>query len=216
MWAGRLMQQFVCEFCKKICKNLNSLRNHTRLCRLNPNKQESNIKKFKDRNSIPWNKNKTGFTAWNKGKEGTFKGKHHSEKTKTQMSVSRSKLYESGWEPVCGRAKKYSYNSHIAGNIKVDGTWELEVAKYFDFINIEWKRNKNRFRYIKPDGKISTYQPDFIIKDYIYIEVKGYETDIDRAKWSQFNELLIILRKDDIDNIKMGGKPGGAWASLLS
>ena len=30
-----------CQFCGKLCKNLNSLTNHERLCKLNPNKQET-------------------------------------------------------------------------------------------------------------------------------------------------------------------------------
>lgn len=33
---------FHCQFCKRPCKNENSLRNHERLCRLNPNGEKSN------------------------------------------------------------------------------------------------------------------------------------------------------------------------------
>lgn len=47
-------QEFKCRYCNKICKNANSLRNHERLCKLNPNRS---ISKFED---IEWQKNKTG------------------------------------------------------------------------------------------------------------------------------------------------------------
>ena len=44
--------------------------------------------------------------------------------------------------------------------------------------------------------------PDFNIKDFnLFLEVKGYETDLDRCKWSQFNENLCVLRKEDIFNL---------------
>ena len=32
--------EYKCQYCGKICKNANSLRNHERLCKLNPNHQE--------------------------------------------------------------------------------------------------------------------------------------------------------------------------------
>ena len=35
----------LCKFCSKECKNENSLRNHERLCKLNPDKDESTMKK---------------------------------------------------------------------------------------------------------------------------------------------------------------------------
>ena len=34
-------KKFICKFCSKECKNDNSLRNHERLCKENPNRQES-------------------------------------------------------------------------------------------------------------------------------------------------------------------------------
>lgn len=119
------------------------------------------------------------------------------------MSLKKKELYASGWEPTCGRCKKYDYVSPIAGVIKVDGTWELATAQYLDSLNVIWSRNKKRFDYIKPNGIPSTYQPDFYVEDWkCYIEVKGYERDLDKAKWSQFPDKLIIWKKDKIFEIK--------------
>ena len=54
---------YICKFCGKECKNLNSLRNHERLCKQNPDKQESSLvkhnKMIKNGERIPWNKGKT-------------------------------------------------------------------------------------------------------------------------------------------------------------
>lgn len=192
-----------CKHCGKECKNENSLRNHERLCKENPNGQESSLLKYHQSGAslgkTPWNR---GLPAWNRGLPGTFTGKTHSDETKQKMSESKNELYASGWECKAGRCPKYDYSSPIAGEIKVDGSWELIFCKYADAAGLTWRRNKTRFTYIKPDGKSSTYQPDFYVDDWkSYVEVKGYETELDKAKWSQFVEQLRILRKKEISEL---------------
>ena len=126
----------------------------------------------------------------------------HSVQTKEVMAAKKNALYAAGWEPTCGRCKKYDYSSPIAGNIKVDGRWELELCCYLDAQNLTWSRNRKRFNYVKPDGKPSTYQPDFYVEEWGgYVEVKGYETDLDRCKWSQFPAPLKILRRKEIGEL---------------
>lgn len=130
-------------------------------------------------------------------------GKKHSNETKLKFSAGMNKRYASGWEPVCGRAKKYKHISPIAGEIYVDGTWELSFAQLLDRVNIPWDRNKKRFNYINLKSKKSTYQPDFFIPNWNkYIEVKGYKTDLDVCKWTQFNEPLLVVTKEHIKIIK--------------
>lgn len=88
--------------------------------------------------------------------------------------------------------------------IDLDGTWELEYAKYLDSNNIEWKRPKERFEYIF-ENKIRHYTPDFyIVQGDTYIEIKGYKTKKDDAKWKQFpkDKRLKVLFKEDL--IKIG------------
>jgi len=167
---------------------------------------------------------KKGYTPWNAGltkedvrihsmtekakatveQQGScWSGRNHSDETRRLMADKKNQLYASGWEPVCGRCKKYDYESPIAGKIKVDGTWELIVAKYLDSIGVKWKRNKTRFAYIKPDGTKSTYQPDFYVEDWdSFIEVKGYQTALDDAKWAQFPHKLEVWKKDKIKTLE--------------
>jgi hypothetical protein len=193
----------ICKFCSKECKNENSLRNHERLCKENPNKQKSSLSEYhksgESKGKPAWN---SGLPAWNRGLPGTFLGKSHSSATKEKMSNSKKELYASGWEPVCGRSKKYKHISPIAGEILVDGTWELKVAQHLDSLGVKWNRNRIRFNYTRPDGKAATYQPDFYVHDWSsFLEVKGYETELDRCKWSQFSEPLIIWRKKEIKDL---------------
>ena len=76
-----------------------------------------------------------------------------------------------------------------------------------------WKRNTERFAYINLSGKISHYTPDFYVEELGgYLEVKGYETELDRCKWKQFKNNLTIWKKDTIYNITESGQDGNAAA----
>ena len=47
--------KFICKYCGKECKNLNSLHNHERLCKQNPNRDESNFVKYNKSDHEPIN-----------------------------------------------------------------------------------------------------------------------------------------------------------------
>ena len=118
------------------------------------------------------------------------------------------KIYANGWMPKAGRCKKIKYISPIAGEVLLDGTWELAMAQWMDKSKLSWARNKKRFEYVKLDGKIGHYTPDFFVKEFDgYLEVKGYETELDRCKWSQFKAKLLVFRKGEIAIIKNGEVP---------
>jgi len=209
-----------CIYCKRECKNKNSQVNHQRYCQENPNRVLSPFAIHKrPKGTIPWNKGLTKENAPQLTRSDDMK-LHLSlvvkgialtpEKETLRRQKIRDKInkrYALGWESTAGRCVKYDYASPIAGKIKVDGTWELEVAKYFDRLGLTWNRNKKRFPYIKPDGKNATYQPDFFILEWnTFLEVKGYETDLDKCKWSQFKEPLLIWKKDEIAKIILDSK----------
>jgi hypothetical protein len=126
----------------------------------------------------------------------------HTAEFKEKQRNRILKRYEDGWMPKAGRCKKIKYESPVAGLISVDGTWELAVAKYLDKLKYNWRRNTKRFQYINLQGKISHYTPDFYVEELGgYLEVKGYETELDRCKWTQFKEKLTIWKKDVIIKI---------------
>lgn len=157
---------------------------------------------------------RAGKDAWNKGLKGDErcarpeqKGRRfgtsltgHSTETKQRLREVALKRHADGWDNKAGRCPKYKYSSPIAGEITVDGSWELATARYFDNMGYNWKRNKKRFSYIRPDGLKGFYTPDFYVEELSsYIEVKGYETDLDKAKWRQFKEPLQVWRQADLE-----------------
>lgn len=85
--------EYKCQYCRKICKNENSLRNHERLCKLNPNHQEH-----------------TGFNyGWTKGlSKETNEGLRH-------ISESLKKHYYKEFVPYhcenCGKLVEEKYGS---------------------------------------------------------------------------------------------------------
>lgn len=202
-----------CQYCNKDCKSRYSLKAHECLCLLNPNRIEHPKGAT---GKSPWNKGLTeetdarikrsvdGMREFWKNKPGSFTGRQHSPKTKQRVSESMKRAYQNGTRDVfCGRSKKYQYESPYAGNVSLDGTWELITAKWLDAQKILWQRNKTRFPYIHLNGKISTYLPDFYLTESkVYWEVKGYETKLDRCKWSQFTKPLVVIRKDKIKEMK--------------
>lgn len=209
---------YICKFCNKDCHNNGGLRAHEPYCKQNPNRINRSVSLLAGRKpGIPaWNKGLTAETSekvkqcketyrkhFNEGKfVGSQTGKKHTQEYKNKMSIITKKRHENGWDNKCGRALKYKYYSKIAGDITVDGSWELAVAKYLDDKHYNWKRNKKRFKYINLVGNEAFYTPDFYLTDEnIYIEVKGYETELDRCKWKQFPEILLVWKKQDLINL---------------
>lgn len=103
-------ENYICKFCGKVCKNANSLRNHERLCKENPNHQESYFKTHKNIriNKEPWNKGLTKETdvrvnkISNSIKDGiksgkiklSYLGKHLSEEHKQKISNSMKQAHK--------------------------------------------------------------------------------------------------------------------------
>jgi len=136
----------------------------------------------------------------NKGK-GSYKNFTPEQKLEHASRARENILarYESGWMPKAGQCKKIQYVSPIAGTVWVDGTWELAVAKWLDLKGYMWKRNTTRFPYTNLKGNLSHYTPDFYVEEMGgYLEIKGYETALDRCKWSQFSEPLVVWKKKDL------------------
>ena len=89
---------------------------------------------------------------------------------------------------VSGRTKIVEYNG-----VRLKGSWEVKVAKWLTLQNVAWQSEVNPQPYFWK-SKYHTYFPDFYISHLdLYIEVKGYKTDRDDAKWSQFKGILVII-----------------------
>lgn len=65
---------------------------------------------------------------------------------------------------------------------------EEAIASELDTKKVEYKFEKLKLNYVKPQ-KVHTYTPDFyLIKNNIYIETKGYFTSQDRQKMRLIKE----------------------------
>lgn len=173
---------------------------------------------YKNKNRIPWNKGLTKETdtrvkenaksVSNTYKSGksliwcTGKTKYTDLRIKKlSESISKTvykKIEDGTWHNSFSKSRTHEYNG-----MKFYGTWELKYAKYLDENFIKWIKNKDKFKYFF-DNKNRTYTPDFyLFGSDCYIEIKGYETEKDRAKWNQFpkNKKLVVLKGKELFNM---------------
>lgn len=157
---------FICKFCQIEFCSQKSVTGHECRCDANPEKIQQ------------WNAGKVGLqTAWNKGLPGTFTGLEHSTLSKQKISTSMN-----GNRNANHRGDRQSYYK----NIRMDSSWEVKTAKYFDEFGIDWKYNEQGYKL--SDGRV--YYPDFFIyKDMQFtklIEVKGYFREANKLKFELF------------------------------
>lgn len=198
------MELFICSYCCSERKNKNSWLNHERTCPSNPNRNYKNgmtgkigsnqFKKAKELGMAIPPGNMTG-------KPGTFTGKKHTDKTKKIMSEKRS-LNNKG-----GKSKWCEVNG-----IKVQGTWERNIASILTEKSINWMKpstTNHSFKY-QIDGKIKTYTPDFYLEsENVYLEIKGFWWGRDKEKMlsvlTQHPDVkIIIVEKNDYKRILDG------------
>lgn len=202
--------ELFCQFCSKACKNNNSQRNHERLCKSNPNKQEP-TKVFGKRS-------KPGGNKYTKAAKLGLPKPVVSDETREKISSankSRSKeltqsIGEKSSKTILEKAKNGEWHVSLAKNmhynyqgVDLHGTWELRLAMYMDDNKITWWRCDDIFEY-EFDGRTLSYQPDFYLPKFdLYIEVKGYATEKDFAKWNQFpkDRKLVVLKEYDLKDL---------------
>ena len=210
-----------CDHCGKTILNGGSLAVHEKYyCKLNPDRKE------KKSNFIEYNRRvKSGevqkeFTnqhlkAWANGtqvivseetrKKISDKAKHQvwTEERRQNHSLSmRNAVVEHpasySAHNVVGRTKRIEYNGMM-----VTGKWELEVAMFLDRKGVEWTNYVKPFKYFWGE-KIRNYFPDFYIPILdLYIEVKGFQTERDEAKWGVVENLMII-KDGEIKDLRKG------------
>jgi hypothetical protein len=173
----------------------------------------------------PWSTGGNTGGGWNKEKKyEECYGKKKAKKVKKKISESakksplvtggastkekekerRRKLSKNsgGYRKGGGRSNGCWYESPIAGEVWLDSSYELAYAKWLDENKVKWKRNTEKFGYLY-EGDEKNYIPDFyLVDENRYIEIKGFETEKDRAKWRDFPYKLEVLKKEDL--LKIG------------
>ena len=175
-----------CQFCDKIYEKSRALSNHERRCPNNSDRKLELITKDGMKRLIEAGENQA---KWDDEKRAKF------SKIMKKAVDSHPESYTTSNR---GRTKQIEYNG-----IKFQGNWELEFYKWTETINLYTERPLTGFKYIWEGER--TYFPDFYIPSLsLYVEVKGYETDRDKAKWDQFKNKLCILKKAELNKIKNG------------
>jgi len=209
---------FKCDYCDRVFNTKNARAQHSVRCSQNPDKMDLSYlagganfseynKKLKSGEIIKENKNQWSNSDYvmadstrqkiidsNTGKRWTLEEKaKHSERMKQAVEAYPESYTSSNR----GRTKQIIFDG-----IKFQGNWELNFYKWCICNKISCVRYEGSgFKY-EWNG-IRTYFPDFYLPEHnSYIEVKGFQTDRDSAKWNQFPEKLLIIKKDDIINIQ--------------
>jgi hypothetical protein len=201
-----------CKFCQDEKKNPNSLRNHERLCKSNPNRQISTAERpgFHS-NKRHGNQFTTGrilshaastiekirsscIKTWSQ-EELRQKQSQHKKEIMPSVVLKFPDSYSS--KNVCGRSKRIHFENEC-----FHSSWELIVAKWLTSNNIKWERKVSPISYVW-NGLNKLYFPDFYLPELdLFVEVKGYETERDRCKWNAVQN-LVVLKKNEIKQIQL-------------
>lgn len=168
-----------CSFCKKLCKNLNSLAQHECRCKENPQRRDFN---------------KLGLysSCINKGSN-----KYINPSIAKQSKTVIQKIHSGEISYVARSRCKYKFG--IYQGIPCDSSWELAFVIYCLDHDLDIQRNTKSFLY-EYEGTTHNYFPDFIVND-TYFEIKGYPSSKDLVKIEQFRKShkLVVIDSSSIN-----------------
>jgi len=177
-----------CKYCNKEYNKSGALKNHECRCASNPDRK---LQRPKDMEAYRVKKSIVTKQYYS----NIENRKKHSQRMR-QVVLQNPDSYSD--KNVVGRSKHFTVDE-----VRYNSTWEYKVAQYLTENNISWIRKGIKpISYYWNDGW-HLYFPDFYLTDYDkYVEVKGYETERDRAKWSQSDKPIIIIKQKEMDKIK--------------
>ncbi len=161
--------------------------------------------------------NRKGVSSWNAGLSGDPRLKHTAaaKQVMSELALARPKGWNAGvgeriaatvnqkvadgtWHTSLAKRMHYQYNGE-----SFHGSWEVAYAKFLDSVGTPWHRNTTKFSY-EFGGKTRRYTPDFYLPiEDVYVEIKGYKTEKDAAKWEQFPETLVVLMKEELEDMNV-------------
>jgi hypothetical protein len=183
------MKQPFCKYCKLTFDNLNTNQraNHSRWCEKNPkrnyyictltkaraaktNYENQFTKAKREGREVP--------VSPNKGKVGSFAGKTHSFETKQKMKE----------KALASSHRRLKKGTLLYKGVLLDSSWELELAKRLDELNVEWLR-PDPIKWLDQTGTSHNYFPDFYIPEWdLYLDPKNPQAV--RVQQHKLNMLL--------------------------
>lgn len=210
-------ENYICKFCGKICKNANSLRNHERLCKENPNqdvkslqKLRENVKKWNE-NHIAWNKGLTSETDERVKKYVNTRHEHYLNGELSELAYKhimsetvKQKISEKQKENYCGKSRyatarenRKSYAEQYFDTIFTDCEKNYHVDRFF--LDYAWIEKKV---YIEVDGE-QHYTETGLKHDKertVILEKLGWKC-LKRIRWSEYQKMNYDERKEFLENI---------------
>lgn len=204
---------FICRFCGAEKKNGNSLRNHERLCKENPNRQKSALMLYNEGGH-------KGHNQYTKAKElGLPKPEMTKEQRKViseRMKVNNPSRREEVRKKLSDAAKRNNFGgwhtsrSFDYNGTKLDSSYEVKFAEDLDKNKIKWSRPKPLLYRLNDEEH--RYYPDFYLDDYgVYVDTKNDYlinhvnpkygiTDVEKIKLvsQQNNVKIYILDKNNL------------------
>lgn len=211
----------VCKHCKSefdiSSRPSGWMANHSRWCDQNPKRNEYRTGSMRAVLAMNAKRKETGITnqytkakiegskvpeSKLKGLPGFFLGKTHSEETKLKQ---KNKALASPHRRL--RRKMIEYKG-----IMLDSTWELELAKRLDTLNINWIRPEP-IKWIDGENIQHNYFADFYLEDYnVYLDPKNphaVRVQKEKLKYllSQHKNIIIIQTLEECKNFSIGQEP---------
>lgn len=206
----------ICKYCGKECKNAKSLRNHERLCKENPNHQESSFAKFnkvRAKTAGAWNKGLTKETseAIRRQAQSVSKstkgrpGRKHTEEEKQKISDSRKAYLSANPDKIpylLNHSSRESFpETYFKELFNAEGiilTYHHQISKYeLDFCDLEKKIA------IEIDGEQHYVDKRIAASDVNrneYLINLGWH--IYRIRWSDYQKLNLAGKQQIINEIK--------------
>jgi hypothetical protein len=145
---------------------------------------------------VVWCKNNPRRTASSQKASIRMTNNNPASRTEVKEKISATvsnNIRQGNWHSSFSKSRTFEYKG-----LKFQGLWEVNYAKWLDDNLIKWRRPTEKFAY-EFEGKTRYYTPDFyLIDESAYIEIKGYPTDKDFAKWMQFPLYLILVNGFDL------------------
>ena len=182
-----------CVYCGKKLKNRNSKVQHEMRCDKNGNRIASSQSNLSNRGWSKGLSKETDQRVNNLSKslkkhylthENHFKGCHHTEETKQHLSMVQTEIDH-------GAHGRNSHGKHgYYEGIYFMSTWELAYYIFTKDAGHKVERCLQRFEYYV-DNQKHYYTPDFITDGEI-VEVKGWESDLDKIKYQAVDGIHVL------------------------
>ena len=191
--ANHSTEVTACGFCSKVYSSKIALGNHRRRCPSNPDREIQRMSEEGRQRSRAANELKNQ-RQW---ADPEFRQRH---RISMQRAVRENP--DSYTSSNRGRVREIIYEDQV-----FQGSWELSFYQWARSHGLAPLRGEQAFPYEWSGSRL--YFPDFWIPELeIWVEVKGYETERDRAKWQQFPGPLCVIKAKEIKAMQQDRFPG--------